>query len=239
MVAKQDLTNKRFGKLTALKAIKVDNKHCWLCRCDCGNEVVRDTYRLNSTKNNHCGCERNKKIGDVFGDLTIVEIVEHQKYGIRGNIFKYKCSCKCGGERVLFSTSLNKGKVTHCGCKTPESRSAASRGEFGVGIQNMVIRGYQRNAKDRGLSFNLSRDEILKLLSGNCFYCGDEPSRVVRVKKMYGEFIRNGIDRLDSSKGYESGNVVSCCTTCNFLKSDYTYNEFLQIIKKIADNLKL
>lgn len=29
-----------------------------------------------------------------------------------------------------------------------------------------------------------------------------------------------GLDRLDNSKGYEITNIVSCCTTCNYLRGD-------------------
>lgn len=45
-----------------------------------------------------------------------------------------------------------------------------------------------------------------------------------------------GADRLDPSKGYELGNVVSCCTTCNYLKGTYTEKDFLTLIHKIANN---
>jgi hypothetical protein len=38
------------------------------------------------------------------------------------------------------------------------------------------------------------------------------------------------LDRLDSSKGYEVSNVVSCCRPCNVAKSNvWTVGEFLEI----------
>lgn len=30
-----------------------------------------------------------------------------------------------------------------------------------------------------------------------------------------------GLDRIDNSKGYEPGNVVSCCNVCNTIKNKY------------------
>jgi hypothetical protein len=39
--------------------------------------------------------------------------------------------------------------------------------------------------------------------------------------------IGHGIDRVDSSGGYTSGNVVGCCARCNFVKHDRNWKEFV------------
>lgn len=62
----KDLTNQKFGQLTAIKAFKKPynkNKYHWHCVCDCGRLV--DVLSSNLTKGNStsCGCTRNKKIG--------------------------------------------------------------------------------------------------------------------------------------------------------------------------------
>lgn len=53
-----DLTGKKFGKLTVLKRIKIQDEKepHWLCKCDCGNEkIVRgQDLRYGNTKS--CGC---------------------------------------------------------------------------------------------------------------------------------------------------------------------------------------
>ena len=60
-VRKNDLTNKKFGKLTAIKA--TDKRHhgriVWLCKCECGNyhEVPSVSLVTGSTKS--CGCLSN------------------------------------------------------------------------------------------------------------------------------------------------------------------------------------
>lgn len=43
----------------------------------------------------------------------------------------------------------------------------------------------------------------------------------------------NGIDRIDSSKGYTIDNCVSCCPLCNQMKSNIDQNMFLTQIEKI------
>ena len=54
-----DLTNQKFGKLTALYPIYSGdkNKHTkWVCKCDCGNIVSIDMGNLRSGKSQSCGC---------------------------------------------------------------------------------------------------------------------------------------------------------------------------------------
>lgn len=56
-----DLTGQRFGRLTVIeKAPK--QKGCtnavWLCKCDCGNEVIIRSVSLRKGKSLSCGCYR-------------------------------------------------------------------------------------------------------------------------------------------------------------------------------------
>ena len=53
----QDLTGKRFNRLTVIKRVKNrGNLTCWLCKCDCGNEVevIGSNLKRGTTKS--CGC---------------------------------------------------------------------------------------------------------------------------------------------------------------------------------------
>lgn len=58
----KDITNQKFGKLTAIKPLYQDNKrlYVWLCKCDCGNftEVRGDSLRSGSISS--CGCMKSK-----------------------------------------------------------------------------------------------------------------------------------------------------------------------------------
>jgi len=54
---------------------------------------------------------------------------------------------------------------------------------------------------------------------------------------MNGDYVYSGIDRLDSSKGYEPGNVVPCCKQCNWAKNDIAYDKFLEWIERVHFNL--
>jgi hypothetical protein len=53
-----DLTNHRFGKLTAIRTVGVskNNGYFWNCICDCGNTTKVTVGNLNSGHTKSCGC---------------------------------------------------------------------------------------------------------------------------------------------------------------------------------------
>ena len=72
----KDLTGKKFGRLTAIS--RSSNKvypsgffrTMWLCRCDCGTEVVVDTTCLSTGHTKSCGCyqkEQTSKANKKYG----------------------------------------------------------------------------------------------------------------------------------------------------------------------------
>ena len=52
----KDLTSQRFGRLTVVALVKVNNHSRWLCKCDCGNETIVTTGHLTSGDTRSCGC---------------------------------------------------------------------------------------------------------------------------------------------------------------------------------------
>lgn len=77
--APEDLTGKRFGRLTAVKRCERAGKHDrpkWLCKCDCGNECVVLARYLKQGKVQSCGCIQGKNSptdlfdGTMIGSLT-------------------------------------------------------------------------------------------------------------------------------------------------------------------------
>ena len=54
----KDLSNMRFGKLTAVSVCGINSfgNKLWLCRCDCGNEKIYPSGKLVSGRATNCGC---------------------------------------------------------------------------------------------------------------------------------------------------------------------------------------
>ena len=54
---RNDLTGKKFGRLTVIKPLRRSNRgYIWLCKCDCGNQHETYTNRLTSGAVSSCGC---------------------------------------------------------------------------------------------------------------------------------------------------------------------------------------
>lgn len=109
---------------------------------------------------------------------------------------------------------------------------------FGVSSRNTVLRMYKYGAKKRGFSWRLTEKQFDTLTQGVCEFCGRQPRKIKRVDGGYGHFVYNGIDRLDSRKGYTKNNTVSCCDICNKAKRDLPLGEFIAWAKDLGRNMR-
>lgn len=96
--------------------------------------------------------------------------------------------------------------------------------EDNLSAKRLVFKQYKRLAKERNLKFDLDFKHFCKLITSNCEYCGCKPQ--TRMQSKNWEFYYNGIDRLDTKKGYTKENSVTCCKHCNKAKWDYSLEEF-------------
>lgn len=56
-------------------------------------------------------------------------------------------------------------------------------------------------------------------------------------ERMNGEFISNGIDRIDNNRGYVKENCVPCCKTCNYAKRKMDLLTFKEWARRLYDTL--
>lgn len=107
----------------------------------------------------------------------------------------------------------------------------------GVAAFNKLYGRYKRNARQRKIEFYLSEFEFREITSSNCHYCNSNPSQNMGLFfKKTGDYIHNGIDRIDSNESYKIGNVVPCCGICNRAKHSLSYEKFKEWIGKIKEN---
>lgn len=71
----QDVTGKRFGRLTPIKPVLLEKgkSTVWLCKCDCGNEIKVEIRSLNSGNTRSCGC-LNKDVASVKANTVLHKI---------------------------------------------------------------------------------------------------------------------------------------------------------------------
>lgn len=66
----EDLTGRRFGRLTVIRRLKPEEvkteQYNWWCKCDCGNEIAASANKLKTGHTRSCGCLKNDfSIGDA------------------------------------------------------------------------------------------------------------------------------------------------------------------------------
>lgn len=107
---------------------------------------------------------------------------------------------------------------------------------------------YSRNYgyyKDGDVSFEI----FCELSQRPCHYCGSPPSTVYNLYKFRkdvrqwtkdnADWVYNGLDRIDSSQPHNLANVVPCCKFCNYMKHTSSYQDFLNRVIAIFNNMKL
>jgi len=170
------------------------------------------------------------EVGNVYSKLTVVEFSHTDKQSSF-----WKCKCECGRETVAKGSALRCGHRKSCGecdIQKPMNELAAYKKHYGVTKQG---------AKMRKLEFVLSFDEFMVITKQPCAYCGKSDCDSYRALSRRGvdsDIIStgNGVDRIDSAKGYVPGNMVSCCNMCNRMKSNFGVDEFLDKVKEIYEH---
>lgn len=85
----------------------------------------------------------------------------------------------------------------------------------------------KKSAMSRKKEVNLTYEDYLDIISLPCVYCG--------TLTLSG----GGVDRVNSKKGYNINNCVSCCYICNSLKYFLNVEVFLKQCAKVAKHLEL
>lgn len=176
-------------------------------------------------------------IGKKFGKLTIIKEVGLDKW--KKPIVE--CKCDCGKDFTCLLGNIRFRNVHQCNSCRYMGMKGLGKGQAGLNI--LKIR-YKSGAKVRGLEFKLSDSKFKELTSSNCFYCNEKPKLETRSNSKkyvndgvleYGNYVYNGIDRIDSSLGYSEDNCVPCCETCNRAKLEQSKEEFLDWVKKVYE----
>ena len=235
----KDITNQKFGRLTAIAAIGsgADKHICWLCKCECGNQTNVRGNSLRTKKTQSCGCLKKEKnrypkykniMGKKFGRLIAIKR-EGTNWHQRTSI--WLCRCECGKEIKTTTKLLTSGSKKSCGClhKLP----------WGEGSFNQLYITKKSEAKKRKYEWQINKDQFRQLVQQSCYYCGNSPSQYFNRRGSNGKFAYNGLDRIDNNKGYTLNNIVPCCGKCNMAKFTMTVEDFKEWIMRVYNNFIL
>lgn len=191
---RNDLTGKRFGKLTVLYVDaerSKDGKVYWYCQCDCGSEPksiqsTSLTRKIGGTKS--CGCARNSQeaqeksrmtresypadiSGLRFGRLTVINKTNMRSSKSSDNgASLWKCKCDCG-EICYYSrySLISKFGVKSCGCLYFDSRKTTWKKYCTYDLENYEFGvGYCNN----GTHFFFDKEDYNKIKDYSWWYDG-------------------------------------------------------------------
>lgn len=183
----------------------------------------------------------NTKFKDLTGlkfrRLLVIKQAKPHYYNSGRKEIRWECKCKCDCGKI---TNIPTGKLTSkkdlvfsCGCYRSElSRLAYCEASF-----NNLIRAYKMSAKKRHIDFFLTDEGCNILFKNNCTVCGIIPSNtfISGLGSTYGNYIYNGIDRIDSKKHYTTNNTQTMCKTCNYAKNNLSVDDFYKWLKRIVN----
>lgn len=196
-------------------------------------------------------------VGRTYGYYTVLKEAESKKYYSKNRRpcikRQVECKCICGNIRIVQLGNLYNGATKSCGCKKGElnllNRKRFTKFPPGAAASKCLYGQYRRGAKSRGLDFQLTLDEFRQITQKECFYCGSIPNQRARYLfskgpkkgqlRVNGEYVYNGIDRIQNSIGYTKENSRPCCFQCNLAKSTYSEQEFINWIKKVYNYLNI
>lgn len=179
-------------------------------------------------------------IGRVFGELTIIaEAPRNPKCPANR---QWSCRCSCGKIKVFSTSQVAHSKSGTCG-HGGKGVNKANRDivkELGIALDEATyiisFYGiYRVTAQKAGRTFELSLGQFFKLIKQDCSYCGIAPTKRVWSTRSLSALV-NGVDRIDSEKGYTLDNTTTACAQCNIAKSDYTTTEFKAWLQRIVDH---
>lgn len=169
-------------------------------------------------------------VGKINGCLQCVSLDEMHYYEKPYKHYIYIITVKCLRCGHTMQTTWNsfrsKSRSKSVSCQNCKGFYVKERFKRKTGFdKNIRLRfaNIKGGAKKRNIFFDLTDQQMYDLLCSKCTYCGCNNC--------------NGIDRVDSSKGYVPENVVPCCAMCNMMKNNYSLETFRTHVTKIYKHM--
>lgn len=169
-----DLTGKKFGRLTVLSSTEKYNNHAllWRCQCECGKEKIVKHENLLKGSPISCGCaiKRLKNLsGETFGRLTLIKLSHMDKRSQE----IYLCKCSCGNTKNIRRSNLTTGETKSCGCYQKDLNKSKS-GVNSPSWKHDLTREERELSQDRNLlpEYSVWRQLVLQRDNFTCQITG-------------------------------------------------------------------
>lgn len=192
--------------------------------------VTLNCERLGIKRQFRADPSRIDLVGVVLGKLTVVKY----RYTIKKDTF-WLCKCECGSEPLIRGKHIKNNRIQSCGCNK-RRKSPFRKGH--QEIPRSYFRDIKSKAKIRGFAFEISVEYIWEKFieqDRKCALSGEALMFPIVQSSNFRCLQTASIDRIDSLKGYVTGNVQWVHKHINYMKQDLHDDEFVSWCRKVAD----
>ncbi|MFA6233677.1 MAG: hypothetical protein WC824_05725 [Bacteroidota bacterium] len=177
---------------------------------------------------------RKDLTGLRFGILTVIQRMPNQ-----GGDIMYECLCDCGKQTIAIGYNIHKGFTQSCGCMRQRTgkNNPNWRGHGEIPLQYWT--GVHIGATRRGLRVHVSIEDVWNLFLTQARKCAISGVPLNFAGYNSGKEQTASLDRIDSTIGYENGNLQWVHKDMQWMKGTFTQQEFLDWIRVIATNQKM
>lgn len=246
---RQDLLGKLVGNWTLVGEGPRYGKaqmRTYVCRCTCGFERTFPVSYINTGIMGCCSncrdVERELRLVDAVervvgtrtGTYTVVSYKDNNKYGTR----MWCCRCDCGTEVELSTSQLNSsGRLSCRNCYNEKQE-----------LDNRVLdfippRFWKRlldQAKSRNIPVTIGKEDLFRIFCAQGATCAltAKPIWFSKFRTNFNRYTTASVDRIDSNRSYEVGNVQWVHKKVNRMKGTLTQEEFIDLCHEISKNRK-
>jgi hypothetical protein len=228
-MSRENLVGKSYGKFIVEKFSHSDGQNnFWECLCSCGGKRKVKTSALKSGSMFHCeACQKASEINLTdknFGKIHVVDVAytKQEKH--------WNCICSCGNKFILQQNRLVSGAATTCRSCSYQKKRENIYGELPAKYWWIVLRGAKERNKEVSITAKYAFETFLNqnrkcALSGVDIGFRDETNSKHTAS----------LDRIDSTKHYEEGNIQWVHKNINKMKQDLNQNIFLEFCRLVTE----
>lgn len=244
--------NQTFNNWTVIEGpFKVNGKDHYKMQCTCGKiqdfevrYIVSNRFskscRACSQKARRDNSGRKYDVGAKIQNLTIIS----EPYKYKSNIY-YKVQCDCGhifhtGHSTLSRKSQGISLPYCNACFSQDKKKPKRNTMLTEHISKSRYGAIRHTAVERGIDFTVTPEDLESVWmqqQGKCALSGLPISLFISTKDA--KYHTASLDRIDSNKGYIKGNIQWVHKDINYMKCDFTQEEFINyciLVSKIHAN---
>lgn len=196
----------------------------WKAVCSCGkaNLFAAKASAIKMLDRQTCRhCKRDYR--NVDGSVGIY----------KNKIGKWCSTCSCCGVEQAYTRKDHAKQSELCDwqCKPCVAKSRGCQENAPIGNERRLYNKYRKSANNRNIPWNIEFKTFIAAFSGKCNLSGWDIS-------MNYNACTASLDRIDSSKGYDIGNIQWVHVMVNMCKNKYSQEKFVDMCRAVADKVK-